>query len=260
MSQYTPYYYGYYINETANNVILVEELLSDTVLMNAVDHIDLWTAEIINLAIDGLAQIQSISYDNPLLLTDSFWQATRTSTTEMQQSSELWQALADFIYRTYPDMVSSEDYQFHTNLIQNIANWHKALAKLPVSLIQNDFNPRNITFRKNNSILCLCTYDWERTEVNVPQHDLAEFLVFTLSERISDQEVLNYIEKNRNLLMHLTQKNIDRSSWLLGFCYSLYDLHLNRIPFLLMFNKVFPSQFAARLYSNLKRLLKVVPL
>lgn len=82
-----------------------------------------------------------------------------------------------------------------------LANLHHIVSDLdaaPQTMIHNDCNPRNICLRKlaqstnapqepHNSTGCpyedqrhLCIYDWELATINVPQHDLVEFLSFTL--------------------------------------------------------------------------------
>ena len=48
----------------------------------------------------------------------------------------------------------------------------------------------------------LCMYDWELATVDVPQHDLAEFLAFTLQPLTPLKTWLELIEFYRQHLMH----------------------------------------------------------
>lgn len=77
------------------------------------------------------------------------------------------------------------------------------LEQAPRTLVHNDCNPRNICLRKPTSDTkslttasdkesckktgvpfsddrCLCMYDWELVYAGAPQHDVVEFLSFTL--------------------------------------------------------------------------------
>ena len=78
------------------------------------------------------------------------------------------------------------------------------LEQAPRTLVQNDCNPRNICLRiptadtkslttasdeesfKKTGVpysddRCLCMYDWELSYAGAPQHDVVEFLSFSLS-------------------------------------------------------------------------------
>ncbi len=255
LTQYTPRYFGHYQNSGGTNIVLVQEYLTNTLLLNEVADITVWTHNIILTAITGIAAIHSCSYENPALLMDPKWKSTQNTLEEMTGSIELWNKLAEFIRLTYPNLVSEKDYQFHLKIINTLSQWYSESLKLPHALIQNDFNPRNICFRQKHEELTLCAYDWERTEVNLPQHDLAEFLIFTLSDKLSNEQIMKFIDHHRLTLEQRAQKTIDKEQWEYGLGLSLFDLHINRIPFLLLFNNVFVSQFALRLFANLKRLL-----
>ena len=61
----------------------------------------------------------------------------------------------------------------------SVGEWWKEIEKMPRTLVHNDFNPRNIAFRRTAEGPVLCAYDWELATLHLPQHDLAELLGFT---------------------------------------------------------------------------------
>ena len=93
------------------------------------------------------------------------------------------------------------------------------LASAPITLIHNDCNPRNICLRKEPTTesmnhfqtttpgrvpysdpRIMCIYDWELATIGVPQHDLAEFLAFTIQPTTPFKERLELIEFYREHL------------------------------------------------------------
>ena len=82
-------------------------------------------------------------------------------------------------------------------VIENISHFWSKYSSAPKTLAHNDCNPRNICLRnpaKSQSgpridvsetlpyadERCICIYDWELSRVDLPQHDVVEFLAFTL--------------------------------------------------------------------------------
>ena len=79
----------------------------------------------------------------------------------------------------------------------------KTFDSFPKTLIHNDCNPQNICIRKATSdqgsnsdedLRQICIYDWEMARIDVPQHDLAEFLAFVLPPACSMNKRMELIE------------------------------------------------------------------
>ena len=81
------------------------------------------------------------------------------------------------------------------------AMW-KIFDSFPQTLIHNDCNPRNICIRKaagsttesHDDPRRMCIYDWELARIDVPQHDLAEFLAFVVQPDTSLNKRMELIE------------------------------------------------------------------
>lgn len=85
--------------------------------------------------------------------------------------------------------------QVMDSALANLQNIVSDLDAAPQTMIHNDCNPRNICLRRvaqtstrhgtptecpYEDQRCICIYDWELATINVPQHDVVEFLAFTL--------------------------------------------------------------------------------
>ena len=90
-----------------------------------------------------------------------------------------------------------------TEAIDSTDQLWKIFDSFPKTLIHNDCNPRNICIRKatsdhglqsNEDTQRVCIYDWELARIDVPQHDLAEFLAFVLPPACSMDERMQLIE------------------------------------------------------------------
>ena len=91
----------------------------------------------------------------------------------------------------------------------------------PHTLIHNDCNPRNICIRKagtaqgttgsHDDPRKICIYDWELARIDVPQHDLAEFLAFVLQPDTSLQRRVKLIEYYITMLEEYSQQKF--SQW-----------------------------------------------
>ena len=75
----------------------------------------------------------------------------------------------------------------------------------PHTLIHNDLNNRNLCFetRPDADSRRLCVYDWEMVSLGCPQHDVVDFLAFTLPEHTTVTTWLKYRDIYRD---HFTAK------------------------------------------------------
>ena len=98
------------------------------------------------------------------------------------------------------------------------AMW-KIFDSFPHTLIHNDCNPRNICIRKADSTQGsggshddprrMCIYDWELARIDVPQHDLAEFLAFVLQPDTSLHKRMELIEYYITMLENYSKQKFN---------------------------------------------------
>lgn len=243
----TPVCYGSLRDDRRDSWILVLEYLSDTLLMDSADDVRGWRRDHVEAAVRGLAELHAIWYGRESELARQPWLGSISCARGMTESTELWMALADHASPVFRDSIGSEIRELQQRFIDDLGGWWRELEAAPRTLTHNDFNPRNITFRKTASGPRLCVYDWELATLGVPQHDLAELLCFVLGPQTSREEVEHHVELHREALQRATGCAIDRSSWRRGFELCLRDLLLNRFAMYVLVHTFRRQRFLERI-------------
>jgi hypothetical protein len=244
--RHTPICYGILRNDRRRRWTLVLERLSGTVLMDSADDVKLWGREHVEAAVHGLAKLHALWYGREPELLQQPWLGHVFSARTMAETADLWKALAAHAAPLFVDWTGDRMPLVQKERIDSVGRWWQGLEKDPRTLIHNDFNPRNITFRETGEGLRLCAYDWELATLGVPQHDLAELLCFVLTPRSTGEEVDHYVELHRASLERATNRVVDFSHWRAGFELSLDDLLINRFGMYAMIHTFRPLMFLER--------------
>ena len=102
---------------------------------------------------------------------------------------ELWEDLAVHASEEFPEWFSQGDLALHRKLIELIPSWWTRMEALPRTLVHNDFNPRNVAFRRRRGGPRLVAYDWELATLHLPQRDVAELLCYVLTPEATERDV-----------------------------------------------------------------------
>jgi len=257
--RHAPTLYGTVRDDERRAWILVLERLEDLELMDTADDVSGWRREHIEAAVRGIADLHALWYAREPDLMAQPWLGSVFTAAGMAQMKELWLALADHSERHFTEAAGFSIRPLQQALIAGVGHWWRPLETLPRTLIHNDFNPRNIAFRRTGDGLRLCAYDWELAALGVPQHDLAELLCFALTPGLSGEEVLRYLDLHRLALQQASGQVIDPDSWRLGFRLSLYDLILNRLPMYAMVHRLRRQKFLSRVIATWRALYGLFP-
>jgi len=250
-----PLIYGVYENEEREAYLIVEELMKDMVLMDSADDVSGWTPEHIRVAIKGIAEVHSIWYGREDELRQQPWVMDEPTIESRVEKQRLWEMLGVHAHEEFPEWFSDQDLMQFRDLVKSFPKlWHR-IEKMPKTLIHNDFNPRNIAFRKTADGLRLCAYDWELATIHLPQYDVAELLAFTLTGDFTQKEVDDFIEYHRTELEKNTGEEIDPVEWRDGFSLCLADLLVTRMSLYAMAHTFRHYKFMERIHSTYRRLL-----
>ena len=91
----------------------------------------------------------------------------------------------------------------------------------------------------------------------MPQHDLAEFLVFVLGEEPKAEEVDHYLELHRVTLEQHANTTIDKDEWREGYKYALMDLTVNRLALYMMAHTFRHYGFMDRIIATARKLVRM---
>jgi thioester reductase-like protein len=219
---------------------------------------DRWTPAAIACALDGLAQLHAAWYAREELRNQPWIGYVRTPDA-MVEMEELWSALARHAAPFFGQVVDGIATT-QARLISTMPSWAAGLAAGPVTLIHNDFNPRNVFLRRDPGRQRLCALDWELATVGVPQRDVAEFLCFTLAPDASDSEIDGWLEHQRAALARATATQINRRAYRDGFRAALYEILTDRLAMYALIHRVRPQTFLPRVLRMWWRLYQHFPL
>jgi hypothetical protein len=169
-----------------------------------------------------------------------------------------WRAMADFAAPIFECMGVAELPRLHRHLLDTMAAWWGCYDSLPVTLIHNDYNPRNLVLpaeaAAHEKPATLCVLDWELATIGPPQQDLAELLCFVLAPGANDGAVTAAVELHRNRLNAATGLTIAYDEWIQGFELALNRLLVQRLPFYALVHRFQPQPFLPMLLTNWVRL------
>lgn len=237
--------------------VLVQEFMSGLELMDSADDVSGWTEEHIVAAIEGMAELHSIWYEKGDELKKQNWPIYPPTRETVMEKIRLWEMLGAHASQEFPEWFSNDDLEVHREQVYTLVEWYGLIDSLPHTLIHNDFNPRNVAFRRTDEGLNLIAYDWELATWHLPQHDLAELLAFVLSCNVDHSVVDRYVEMHRLALERFTGSVIDKDKWFLGYALSLKDLMINRIPMYIMSHTFRHYKFMARVLGTFRHLLNI---
>ncbi|WP_288880741.1 phosphotransferase [uncultured Kosakonia sp.] len=235
-TRHVPTLYGTY--EEGQQSVIIEELLGEEVLLNSLSSGVRWQQPQIDAALRGIADIHALWYRRHDDLQTTFRHIDFPSVDTINSMVPLWQAIAAFSHRTAPQLFTTSLLHHWLDCAENSAAQWRELATLPRTLVHNDFSPRNIALRREDSRLCC--WDWELATLHVPQRDLAELLTWTLDERTTLPTLLHHVAFHRSQLATRLGTAIDAGEWYRGFCLALRDFGLRRLSFYLMLHHVKP--------------------
>ena len=230
----------------------LEEYLDEVDLMDSANATEQWHSKHIEAAVRGLAQIHSVWYRREDELLQQPWLAPGANCVLAMQP--LWRELADFSAARFYSALGKNSKALQQGLIDDLGDWWPQWMAMPRSLIHNDFNPRNLAFRRSPQGHTLCVYDWELATIGLPQYDLAELLCFVLPAASHPQDAQLWIDMHRRCLADATGQLISVEEWQTGFAFALRHYMMSRLPFYAMIDRFKPQPFLSHVVTNWLRL------
>lgn len=246
---FMPKYYGSHVDEERDICLFVMERLveSDLMLYNSENEPDLWSETFVLSAIDAisLAHSKLLLNTEPLRYIKPF--VSRRGLPLYASLNSLLKL--DYAQNGFECYFKKIDSRLHDE------GAHSTRKTTPLTIVHNDFNPRNIAVDKNSKPYI---YDWELVCYNVPQRDLVELLSFTLHPDLRLQELMHYIEHHYNRFREETFLDIDFNDWVSDFITVGYEYLYTRGAFYLAGHKVAHYPFAVRVCRTAMRMLELL--
>ena len=230
----------------------LEEYLDQVDLLDSADATGLWRDDHIAAAVYALGQIHSVWYRREDELLQQPWLAPGANGVPAMRP--LWRELANFSAARFSLAWGKNSLALQHSVISDLDNWWPQWMSMPQSLIHNDFNPRNLAFRRSPQGPVLCAYDWELATIGLPQYDLAELLCFVLPNESSPQDAQHWIDLHRLCLEKASGHTISPEEWQAGFVLALRHYMMCRLPLYAMIDRFKPQPFLSRVVCNWFRL------
>ena len=256
-TKHVPHIHGIYEEEKSEAYIVVMERLENMLLLGSPEKPEQWQQSYIEAAICGMAQLHSLWYRKERQLCKMPWIGFIHDAVSMSEQKTLFREMVRHASLEFPTLVTKEMMIRNYDLIENLGEWWAEMDQMDKTLIHNDFNPRNVGLRSAGEKPLLCAFDWELATLQIPQHDLAEFLSFVTTSDTSSHELDGYIELHRQELTKASGFAIDKVAWRRGYELSLYDLAINRIAMYLMAHTFKHYPFMDHLFKNNSRLIDI---
>lgn len=238
--------------------VVILEHIGDASLIDSAGRRAEWTEQRLDLAVSGMASLQSIWYGRERELSAMPWIGDVSSPHGMAEASDLWTALAAHAAPAFSSWADPAIVAIQRRLIAGIGEWWPALECLPRTLIHHDFNPRNICIRGTADQVRVCAYDWELATIGAPQRDLAELLCFVLPPEVEGRDIDRWIERHRLALIRETGQSIEPVAWRAGFRAALYDVLISRLGIYALIHRVRRQAFLPQVVQTWWRLYQQV--
>jgi NADP-dependent 3-hydroxy-3-methylglutaryl-CoA reductase len=253
--RHVPRVYRALRDEAREAFVLVMEDLSDAAVIDAVESTDPWTAARLEATLRGIAQVHAVWLGREEELVRQPWLGPAPTARRMAAMANLWLALAEHAASELPELMDAEALARQRELIATLGEWWPRLERLPRTLVHDDFNPRNIALRLDQSgEHRLKAFDWELATLHVPQYDLAELLAHTLEPDVSRDEVSHYLELHRRALSEAAGRPLDPEPWREGFALALRDFAVNRLAFTFVAHVFREHPYLERVFRTTQRL------
>jgi len=248
-----PHLHGVVTDTTRGLWISVIEYLDDVDLLADMGAVDHWTDAHFASVTAALADLHAAHFGASATLLSAPWIARNAEGGEVLRMNAWWEAIAQLAARAFaPWFESSVEARQRAN-IEALDGWWSELCAMPRTLIHNDFNPRNLAFRRTTPPR-VCVYDWELATLGVPQHDLAELLVFALPTRADPAWVDAIVAAHHRALESRVGWHWTTAEWRRGVALSLDHLLLDRLPMYALQHLARPLPYLEQVVRNWQRL------
>ncbi|MBI3562889.1 MAG: phosphotransferase [Gammaproteobacteria bacterium] len=257
-TQHIPQVFGIYEDLERESFVIVQELLTDMELMDSANDVSRWTDAHLQAALKGIAACHAIWFEKEDGLKASDWLGDYPTAERRCRLMRLYGLLNTYALHEFPHWIGEKEFARFQAILEAMPGWWAKMQAMPKTLIHNDFNPRNLAFRKTTEGLRLCVYDWELATIHLPQVDVVELLAYTLANDVTPRRVVNLVNFHRQQLEQQIGKTIAADSWWEGFRYATWDFFISRMSLYLMTHAFRNYEFIERVYASLWKLLDIV--
>jgi len=241
-----PRFYGKCIGEEREAYLLLVEQFdkNEMLLVDAENSPQLWTSKHIESALSAINEVHLL-----FLTPESKAKLPVVPEFDASRSQALYNKMAEIVLQENDD----QGYQVLQRYLHQLVGDVK-LNGLPLTIVHNDFNPRNVAIRKNG--VC-CIYDWELVMINIPHRDIVEFLCFVMPDKFDEVRLQAHLDFHYHISQPM-RRDIDKNSWNQGYIYALKEFLVTRASFYKVSEVLMKLKFGDRIMKNGIRMLEIL--
>ncbi len=241
----TPQYFGKYEDVNREIFLLLTEFLksNEMKLFNSENMPGKWEQKDIRTVIKTITGIHQHFAQKNIFFVQSF------PVFKPARAKELYARLIAILIKEEDDTERKEQYERLTAFLSEIAD-SNVQDHLPLTIIHNDFNPRNVAIKANGKT---CIYDWELAVQNIPHRDIVEFLAFTFTE-VKEKKLSGFL----NYHALLWNKNLQEQEWLYGYEYAIKEFLVCRMCLYKVSEILMKLKFPDRVIHNCFKMLGIL--
>ncbi len=199
---------------------------------------DPWPMEQTQRVVESLARMHAAYRERLDKLSEIPW--ARPLRTSAKNLLPLWEGLFEHARR----YVTPDVARVAGALLDNL-DWSKALERLPVTLLHNDTNPRNLALRTGDE-LGIVLYDWELSAMGPATRDLAEWLCFSLSPEVKPEDVFSLVRTHAAVAL----PGVDDEDLRIAFHASLAWFFFDRLTTYTVVSPIFDLPWLERVFAT----------
>jgi hydroxymethylglutaryl-CoA reductase (NADPH) len=226
-------------------MIIMERLASENMLLiNSESTPEKWSTSIIKKTIDSIHMVHTnFQYETNKIPSIAVF--------DIEKALELYSAFVALNRKDYDYL--NADHRFD-ELTDSINNWRKNgyQPKSKMTLIHNDFNPRNIAIKTNGDP---CIYDWELATYGIPHRDIFELLAFTLVSDFKNSDLVAVLKHHFALVQSLNNEDYSWSDYLYDFKLGGQAFLISRVNFYLTGSILMNYPFIERVFTTSFKML-----
>ncbi|MCP4623506.1 MAG: hypothetical protein GY850_08240 [bacterium] len=259
LRRYLPRYVADHVDDERNEYALLIEMVPEPHLMDRYIDLSGWTLEFVGTALDAIGEIHGRWYGRDAELENFGWLGPRIEAADVVADEDLWSALLEFGREHHPALVDPRAYGRRRRIIETASEWHGSKDQMAHTLAHDDFSPRNVCYRALGAGTgpSPVIYDWELTQIDIPQRDLVEMLTFTVTPETSDDTVAALVERHRASVEHASGVRINRAEWREGVRCEIMLEAINRLALHVLMLEKFEQGFETRINAAVERLLDI---
>ncbi|MEM0941564.1 MAG: phosphotransferase [Bacteroidota bacterium] len=243
---FTPKFYGKLVDEQREIYLFLMEHLQENelLLLDSENQPHLWKPHLIKTTISAIHSLHSYldGLDELNKLVPVF---------DAKNALPLYSKLLSIVENEEEHLVPVDEFKSIREYLTDLKEPIESLD-LPLRIIHNDFNPRNIGIRKDNNPV---VYDWELAVRNFPHRDIVEFLSFVLPTDFKHAQLFEYLHFHYKLF----NTEIEWEQWKKGYIRALKEYLLARVLFYkaadIHMNLKFPTRVFQTTFEMIKALL-----